>query len=81
MGCPDAVRAELLKVTGVLEVTYHPDQDVFAVSFESVLVSLETIFSAIFTAGKMMGKEYLPHVVPPTEVKVVSQGVSSDNIG
>ena len=27
MGCPDAVRAELLKVTGVLEVTYHPEPD------------------------------------------------------
>ena len=64
MGCPDAVRAELLKVTGVLAVTYHPDQDLFSVRFESVLVTLETIFAAVFTAGKMMGKEYLPEVVP-----------------
>ncbi len=30
MGCPDAVRAELLKVTGVLEVTYHPEPDLFS---------------------------------------------------
>jgi copper chaperone CopZ len=64
MGCPDAVRAELLKVTGVLAVTYHPDKDLFSVRFESVLVSLETIFAAVFAAGKMMGKEYLPEVVP-----------------
>lgn len=63
MGCPDAVRAELLKVTGVLEVTYHPDQDLFSVSFESVLVSLETIFAAVFVAGKKLGQEYLPEVV------------------
>ena len=55
MGCPDAVRAELLQVKGVLAVTYHPDQDFFSVQFESVLVSLDTIFAAIFTAGKKMG--------------------------
>jgi hypothetical protein len=64
MGCPDAVRAELLKVTGVLGVTYHPEQDLFSVHFESVLVSLETIFAAVFTAGKQMGQEYLPEIVP-----------------
>jgi copper chaperone CopZ len=65
MGCPDAVRAELLKLPGVLEVTYHPDQDRFAVRYESVLVSLETIFAAIANAGRMLGKEYFPQVVPP----------------
>ena len=64
MGCPDAVRAELLKVAGVLAVTYHPDQDVFLVRFESILVSLETIFATVFAAGKKMGREYLPEVVP-----------------
>jgi hypothetical protein len=36
----------------------------FSVSFESVLVSLETIFAAIFAAGKQMGKEYFPEVIP-----------------
>jgi len=64
MGCPDAVRAELLNIKGVLGVTYHPDQDLFAVRFESVLVSLETIFAAVFAAGKKMGREYVPEVVP-----------------
>ena len=63
MGCPDAVRAELLKVTGVLGVTYHPDQDFFSVQFESVLVSLKTIFAAVFAAGKKMGQEYFPEVI------------------
>ena len=63
MGCPDAVRAELLKVKGVLAVTYHPNQEVFAVRFESVLVSLETIFAAVFAAGKKMGQEYFPEVI------------------
>ena len=64
MGCPDAVRAELLKVPGVLQVTYHPDRDCFRVRFESVLLSLETIFATVFAAGKMMGREYFPEVIP-----------------
>ena len=63
MGCPDAVRAELLQVKGVLAVTYHLDQDFFSVQFESVLVSLETIFAAVFAAGKKMGQEYFPEVI------------------
>ncbi len=63
MGCPDAVRAELLKVSGVLAVAYSPDQDLFAVRFESVLVNLETIFATVFATGKKMGQEYFPEVV------------------
>jgi hypothetical protein len=64
MGCPDAVRAELLKISGVLGVTYYPDQDLFTVRFESVLVNFETIFTAVITAGKKMGQEYFPAVAP-----------------
>ncbi len=63
MGCPDAVRAELLKVSGVLDVTYHPEQDRFAVRFESVLVGLETIMTTVSFAGVMLGKEYVPELV------------------
>jgi SSS family solute:Na+ symporter/sodium/proline symporter len=64
MGCPDAVRAGLLRVEGVLEVTYHTEQELFTVRFESVLTNLETIFAAVLTAGKQMGQEYLPEVGP-----------------
>jgi len=64
MGCPDAVRAELLKVTGVLEVTYHPRPDRFAVRYESVIVGLEKILATVSLAGAMMGKVYVPEVVP-----------------
>ena len=63
MGCPDAVRAELLKMTGVLAVTYRPEADLFEVRFESVMVSLENIFAVVFAAGRMMGQEYLPEVL------------------
>jgi copper chaperone CopZ len=64
MGCPDAVRAALLNLGGVLAVTYHPEQDVFTVRYESVLVDLATIFAAVFAAGKQMGQDYFPEVAP-----------------
>ncbi|MBI4644703.1 MAG: hypothetical protein HY743_13475 [Deltaproteobacteria bacterium] len=54
----------MLRIAGVLAVTYHTDQDLFTVRFESVLVNLETIFAAVFAAGKKMGQEYLPEVAP-----------------
>jgi copper chaperone CopZ len=63
VGCPDAVRAELLNLGGLLEVEYQVDRDIFSVRFESVLVNLETIFAAVFAAGKKMGQEYLPEIV------------------
>ena len=63
MGCPDAVRAELLKLRGVLAVTYHAEADFFSVRYESVLVNLETVFAAVFAAGKQMGREYFPEVI------------------
>lgn len=63
MGCPDAVRAELLKLKGMLAVTYHADEDYFSVRFESVLVNLETIFATVFAAGKQMGREYFPEII------------------
>ncbi len=57
------MRAELLKLKGMLAVTYDAGADAFAVRFESVLVSLEEIFAAVFAAGKMMGREYLPELI------------------
>jgi hypothetical protein len=63
VGCPDAVRAELLKLSGMLAVKYHADEDFFSVRYESVLVNLETVFATVFTAGKQMGREYFPEVI------------------
>ena len=64
MGCPDAVRAELLKLTGVLSVTYQTGQDLFALRFESVLVDLDTILATVSLAGHLLGREYVPEIVP-----------------
>ena len=56
------MRAGLLSLSGVLEVKYLAEQDLFAVSFESVLVSLETIFATVFKTGKQMGRNFMPEV-------------------
>jgi copper chaperone CopZ len=63
VSCADAVRAGLLNLPGILEVKYLADQDLFAVNYESVLVSLETIFAAVFTTGKQLGQDYFPEAV------------------
>lgn len=57
------MRAELLKLPGVLAVTYAADHDLFSVQFEDVVVDLETIFTAVFMAGREMGREYFPEVI------------------
>ncbi len=57
------MRAELLKLTGMLAVTYHPAEDFFSVRFESVMLALDTIYAAVFAAGKQMGREYLPEIL------------------
>ncbi len=58
------MRAELLNLTGLLDVKYHAERDFFSVRFESVLVNLESIFAAVTAAGKKMGRDYLPVVNP-----------------
>jgi hypothetical protein len=60
------VRAGLLKVKGVLAATYDSGQDIFSIRYEAVMVGLETILAAVGAAGKMMGREYLPEVLPPS---------------
>ncbi len=57
------MRAELLKLPGVLDVQYQIGQDLFHVRFEGILVTLETIFATVFLAGKKMGQEYAPELV------------------
>ncbi len=57
------MRAEVLKLKGVMAVTYDAEADVFTVRCESVLASLEAIFTAVFAAGKMMGREYFPELI------------------
>jgi hypothetical protein len=53
----------MLNLQGVTEVKYHPREDYFTVRFESGLVSLESILATVVTAGKRLGREYLPEVI------------------
>jgi hypothetical protein len=57
------VRVSLLKLPGVLEVSYHPEADYFRVLFESVLVTPETILAAVNQAGRQLGQEYLTEII------------------
>jgi copper chaperone CopZ len=53
----------MLNIQGVTEVKYDPHQDYFTVRFESVLISIETIFATVVKAGKLLGREYVPEVI------------------
>jgi len=63
MGCPDAVCSQLKALKGIDKVAYDAEKDLFTVSFDPSHVSLETIFAAVYTAGKQMGKDYFPEVI------------------
>jgi copper chaperone CopZ len=63
MGCPDAVRAGIMALPGVQEVSYDPGQDVFEVQYNEERLALPVIFAAVHQAGRKMGKEYLPELL------------------
>lgn len=57
------MRAAVLHQPGVMAVSYDKEQDYFTVSFESVMISVEAIFAAVFQTGRQMGQEYMPEVI------------------
>ncbi len=62
-GCPDAVSAAITTLPGIAAVFYDAQGDLFTVSFDPLLTSIEAIFTAVYLAGKPEGREYLPLVV------------------
>ncbi len=62
MGCPDAVCSQLKALDGIDKVAYDAAKDLFTVSFDPGRVSLETIFAAVYAAGKQLGRDYFPEV-------------------
>jgi len=62
-GCPDAVRAAVTALRGVVEVAYDAQEDLFTLRFDSQQVSLADIFAAVFLAGRQAGQNYLPQMV------------------
>ena len=56
------MRAALQEITGVGQVEYDPDRDLFTVDYDPEQTDLAAIFAAVFKAGKQMGQEYLPRL-------------------
>lgn len=63
MGCPDAVCAEIKRIPGIARVEFDQETRLFRVEFHQRFVNQEDIFTAVWQAGKEMGKEYLPQIV------------------
>ena len=63
MGCPDAVRAELINLPGLMGVHYLPEQDIFLIKFWSDRIGLPQMFAAIWAAGRKQGRDFLPEQV------------------
>ncbi len=63
MGCPDAVRAAVTALPGVLSISYQPETDLFRLTYRTDKVQLPTIFAAVWEAGRQNGREFVPQVV------------------
>jgi hypothetical protein len=58
------VCAEIKGIPGITRAEFDQDTRLFHVKFHKRFVSSENIFAAVWQAGKKMGKEYLPRIVP-----------------
>lgn len=54
--------AEVAALPGVTQVQYDVGAGVFSVQADD-RVSLEALFTAVFIAGKKMGREYFPELI------------------
>jgi hypothetical protein len=57
------VCAEIKGIPGITRAEFDQETRLFRVEFHKRFVSPEKIFTAVWQAGKKMGKEYLPRVV------------------
>jgi copper chaperone CopZ len=64
VGCPDAVCAEIKGIPGITRVEFDQETRLFRVEFHKRFVSTDDIFAAVWQAGKKVGKEYLPQIIP-----------------
>ena len=58
------MRAEIKGIPGITRVEFDQETRLFHVEFHKRFVGPEDIFAAVWQAGKKMGKEYLPRIVP-----------------
>jgi copper chaperone CopZ len=64
VGCPDAVCAEIKGIPGITRVEFDQETRLLRVEFHKRFVSTDDIFAAVWQAGKKVGKEYLPQIIP-----------------
>jgi copper chaperone CopZ len=58
------VRVAVEELPGVSRVVYDPDADLFTVEYDPARRELTDIFAAVFQAGRKMGQDYLPQLIP-----------------
>lgn len=49
---------------GVAVAFYNAEADLFLVRYDPAAVDIPAMFAAVFQAGKKMGQEYLPGLMP-----------------
>ena len=57
------MRAAIIALPGIMEVTYDIKKDLFTVRFDSQQAKVEDIFAAVYQAGRQTGQDYLPQMV------------------
>jgi copper chaperone CopZ len=55
---------EIKKIPGITRVEFDQETRLFTVEFHKRFVSPENILAAVWQAGRKIGKEYLPRMVP-----------------
>ena len=56
--------AAIQQIPGITQVAFDQESRLFHVEYHQRFVTPEHIFAAVWQAGKKMGKEYLPQIVP-----------------
>ena len=56
--------AEIKGIPGITQVAFDQETRLFYVEYHKRFVTPEHIFAAVWQAGKKMGQEYLPQIVP-----------------
>jgi copper chaperone CopZ len=55
---------EIKKIPGITRVEFDQESRRFLVEFHKRFVTPENILAAVWQAGRKMGNEYLPQIVP-----------------
>jgi hypothetical protein len=57
------VRAELIGLPGMMSIRYQAEEDIFVIKYRQGKVKVTDMFTAIWTAGRKQGQEFVPETV------------------